>query len=155
MDQDWNYFSNLFNSLDLVTLRCLGLTEEVVVVSVLHEASVLLINSRLLGVGDSEVLVLAHHPVSKTRVLHCLVLRVLHALALLERHVELLVGDEELGADVLTGVNNLFWMRTYTRGGVSVLVGELKHSLDGRPSNTQYCENVKKIFEDVKPFLRI
>ena len=130
--------SNLFNSLDLVTLRGLGLTEEVVVISVLHEAPVLLINSRLLGVGDSEVLVLAHHPVSQTRVLHCLVLGVLHPLALLERHVELLVGDEELGADVLTRMNNLLWVRTYTRGGVSVLVGELEHSLDGRPSNTQY-----------------
>ena len=130
--------SNLFNSLDLVTLRGLGLTEEVVVISVLHEAPVLLINSRLLGVGDSEVLVLAHHPVSQTRVLHRLVLRVLHALALLERHVELLVGDEELGADVLAGVDNLLWVRTYTRGRVSVLVGELEHSLNGRPSNTQY-----------------
>ena len=80
----------------MVTLRGVGLPEEVVIVPVLHEAPELLVNPRLLGVGHGEVLVLAHDPVAEAAVLHHLVLGPLHALAVLQRDVELLVGDEEL-----------------------------------------------------------
>ena len=103
----------------MIALWSLGLTKEVIIVSVLHEASELLVNSGFLGVCHGKVLVLADHPVSQAGVLHRLVLGVLHALALLEGHVELLVGDEELGSDILTRVNDLLGMRTNTRGRMS------------------------------------
>ena len=105
----------------MVTLRGVGLPEEVVIVPVLHEAPELLVNPRLLGVGHGEVLVLAHDPVPEAAVLHHLVLGPLHALAVLQRHVELLVGDEELGADVLAAVDLLLGVSADTSGGVPVL----------------------------------
>ena len=51
--------------------------------------------------------------------LHRLVLSILHTLAFLEGHIELLIGDEELRADILTRVDNLFRVGAYTRGCVS------------------------------------
>ena len=113
------YVFYLFHSFDLVALWSLGLSKEVIVISVLHEASELLVNSGLLGVGHGKVLILANHPVSQTRILHSLVLGVLHTLALLEGHVELLIGDEELRADILARVNDLFRMGAYTRSCMS------------------------------------
>ena len=65
----------------MVTLRGVGLPEEVVIVPVLHEAPELLVNPGLLRIGHGEVLVLAHDPVPEAAVLHHLVLGPLHALA--------------------------------------------------------------------------
>ena len=86
----------LLHRLDLVTLRRDGLAQEVVIVSVLHEAAELLVSPRLLGVGHSKVLVLTHHPVTQARELYHGILRPLHTVALLVGHIEFLVGDEEL-----------------------------------------------------------
>ena len=75
----------------MVALRSVGLTQEIVVISVLHEAPELLVYPRLLGVSHGEVLVLAHHPVTQTRKLDDLVLGPLHALAVFEGDIELLI----------------------------------------------------------------
>ena len=53
-------------------------------------------------------------------------------LAVLQRHVELLVGDEELRANVLAGVDDLLGVLTDASGHEPVLIGELEDALDGR-----------------------
>ena len=50
----------------MVALGGVGLTQEVVVIPVLHEAPELLVYPGLLGVGHSKVLILAHDPVTQT-----------------------------------------------------------------------------------------
>ena len=50
----------------MVALRSVGLAQEVVVISVLHEAPKLLVYPGLLGVGHSKVLILSHNPVTQT-----------------------------------------------------------------------------------------
>ena len=121
----------LLHSLDLVTLRCDGLTQEIVVISVLHKATELLVSSRLLGVSHGEVLVLTNDPVAQTGELHHRVFGPLHTIALLVGHIELLIRDEKLGPNVLTRVDDLLGVGADTSGHEPVLVRELEHALNG------------------------
>ena len=76
---------------------------------------------------------LTHDPISQTGVLDHGILGPLHALAVLQGHVELLVGDQELGSNILARMDLLLRMGADTRGCESLLISELKHSFNGRP----------------------
>ena len=60
----------LFNGVDRVALGRDGDTEVVVVVSVLEEASILLVLSGFLSVGNGEEMILANKPVAEATVFH-------------------------------------------------------------------------------------
>lgn len=68
-------------------------TEVKIVVTILQEAAELLVLTRLLRVGDGEVMILADEPIAEATVLDDTVEGAVHARALLVRDVELLVGD--------------------------------------------------------------
>merc|ERR1719317_82635 len=119
----------LLHRLDLIALWSDGLAQEVIVVSVFKKTPKLLIFPRLLGVGDSEEMILPHEPVTQAAVLHHGVLGPLHARALLVGHVELLVTDQELGPDILARVDPLLWHCADTSGDKPVLIGELEDSI--------------------------
>ena len=57
-----------------------------------------------------------------------------HSRALFVCDVELLVGDEELGSDVLAAVDLLLGVSALACEGEPVLVGKVKHALQRRPA---------------------
>ena len=64
-------------------------------------------------------MILADKPISQTTVLHHGILAPVHVGTLLEGHVELLVRDEELGSDILTRMDLLLRVGTFSSKGKS------------------------------------
>ena len=60
----------LFNSFYLITFWGDGLTEEVIIISILQKTPEFFIFSRLFCIRDSKEVILAHEPVAKTAVLN-------------------------------------------------------------------------------------
>lgn len=82
-----------------------GDTNVQIIVTILQEAAVLLVLSTLLRVRDGEVVILPDEPVAQAAVLDDAAERARHALALLVRDVELLIGDQELRSGRLARAN--------------------------------------------------
>jgi len=117
-------FGRSFRSLQRITFGSNGHTHIEIVITILEEAAVLLILTRLLSIGHGKVVVLAHKPIAQATELHGAGERSLHALALLVGDVELLVLDEELGAGRLAGLNAGVGLVAHASEAESILKAE-------------------------------